>query len=109
MNTNSGNVLIDNIEQCTRVGISHDYGDTVEVICSNKKVKQLKKKEEVLYDIISLYNLSEEIKVMHVFNLVIRSVVDNRKEFRTILFRGPGFLMNDTGHTMETYSLPEEM
>ncbi len=109
MNTNSGNVLIDNIEQCTRVGISHDLGDTIEVICSKNKVRKLRKKEEILYDIVSLYNLSEEIKTMHVFNLVIRSVVDNRKEFRTILFRGPAFLMNDTGHTMETYFIPEEM
>jgi len=107
MNTNNGNVLIDNIEQVTRVGITRDCGYTVEVIHKNSSVPKLKKREDVLYDILSLYNLSEEIEVMHVFNIVIRSAVDNRKEFRTILFKGPGFLMNDTGHTMEQYDTAE--
>jgi len=106
MHTNNGNVLIDNIEQATRVGISYDCGDTVKVIRPDGETV-LKTKEDVLYDILSLYNLSEDIGCMHVFNLVLRSNVDNRKEYRTILFRGPGFLMNNTGHTMETYEIPE--
>jgi len=106
MNTENGNVLIDNIEQITRVGITRDLGETVEIIGKNK-IPVLRKKEEVLCDILSHYNMPEKPDVLQVFNLVIRSVVDNRKEFRTVLFTGPGFLMNDTGFTISAYEIPE--
>lgn len=106
-NTNNGDVLIDNIEQLTRIGITRDCGDTVEVKNSDKKVGVLKKREEILYDNVSLYNLTDTSEQMHVFNLVLKNTSDNRKEYRTVLFKGPGFLMNDAGHTIENYLLIE--
>ena len=104
MHTNNGDVLIDGIEQITKVGITRDCGDTVEVMNSESKIGEMRKREDVLYDILSLYNLSVPPDTMHVFNLVIKNNSDNRKEYRTVLFKGPGFLMNDSGHTMETFS-----
>jgi len=106
MNTDHGNVLIDSIEQITRVGITRDLGETVEVIGKNK-IPVLRKKEEVLQDILSHYNMPEKPEILLVFNLVIRGNSDNRKEFRTVLFTGPGFLMNNAGYTLENYSLSE--
>lgn len=104
--TSCGNVLIDNIEQITRIGLTADMGDTIELVHAENTFPETKKKIDVLFDIVSMYNLSKKPDQLHVFNLVLRSNVDGRKEFKTVIFRGPGFLMNDTGHTMETYKVP---
>ena len=106
MNTNQGDVLIDGIEQITRVGVSRDCGDTVEIKCSSS-IGNIKKRSDVLHDVLSLYNLEKIPEPMHVFNLILKNTSDNRKEFRTVLFKGPGFLMNDAGHTMENFPLME--
>lgn len=105
--TSNGNVLIDNIAHITRIGVTFDLGETVELVHAENTFPVTKEKKHVTQDIVSLYNLNEGAEGLHVFNLVIRSNVDSRKEFKTVIFRGPGFLMNDTGHTMETY-LPQD-
>jgi len=106
MNTNNGDVLIDSIEQLTKVGITSNYGDNVSVICPDESLTE-RKREDVLYDILSIYNLSTPPKILHVFNLVIGNRSDGRKEYRTVLFHGPGFLMNNVGFTMENYGEAE--
>ena len=105
MHTSNGDVLIDGVEQITKVGITRDCGDNVEVLNTESTIGEMRKREDVLYDILSLYNLTISPEPMHVFNLVIRNNSDNRKEYRTVLFKGPGFLLNDSGHTMEMFPL----
>lgn len=107
-NTDHGIVFIDGIEQLTNVGTSTDNGDTIKIVHTVLGDEIVtREKNDVLYDIVSIYNLGREKEKVYVFNLVLRNTADNRKEYRSILFKGPGFLMNDAGYTVETYKMCE--
>ena len=102
MNTDLGDILFDGIEQIIRAGETTDGGETVDMR-SQSEIITVKSMSEVQQGEIIYYNSRKNSGEMYVFNLIIRSKYDERKEYQTILFKGPAFLMNDAGHTMECF------